>query len=444
MEDYRQIQRKRHEEWKQHQTEEDAKREANERKRILQEEQTFKDNFLSTEVTTWIAEGFDLDAARIIAMGLLQTHLLMKHQSVQFIHAKNSVPRLFGLCSMASDMKYYFFDLRLLMDHLFFKSRVSNSLSCPPHPSAPILFQTGVALDPSAWIVMLEYWKVVDPYQHLEYKTRPHYLHLKTIENEPHTDIDLQKYVTELCNAGNTISSPFDRDQQLGAFSVALPMTIMDPLVDYMDSGPLAVELCIPGHSLRVYAYCRNPDECSDHSTVRVPWRLKYLMKAFEDQEVYVRVFSPPAIPIEPNLPALRVIMVTKLPETTDEGELRAALNRTINHQRVVFPGQVILIYVQNVFGPIPFMVAQVYMKNGSHGRLPVGVTSVYGHGSGIDCAIETISDDRDEQTTTTQPGFEKYFVYLKNLKERSYDPGVTSSPPSHAMVAKSIRDNFF
>ena len=266
------------------------------------------------------------------------------------------------------------------------------------------------------------------------------------MENEPHTDADLQNYVVALCSPQEAQSSPFDRDQQLGAFSVALPTTVMDPLVDHMESGPLAVELCIPGHSLRVYAYCRNPDECSDPGTIRVPWRLKYLMKAFEDQEIHVRVFAPPMIPVEPNLPALRVIMVTKLPDTANEGELRVALNRSISHQRVVFPGQVILIYVPNIFGPIPFMVAQVYMKTGPQGRLPVGVTSVYGHGSGIDCAIETLdSAEYDGKSELpTQPGFEKYFVYLQNLKRRSYDVGVLPAAPSHNIIAQSIRDKFF
>jgi hypothetical protein len=312
-------------------------------------------------------------------------------------------------------------------------------------------------LDSASWTMLQEYWKVVDPYKQLDYKSNAYHLRLRTIENEPRTDEDLQNYVYELCAKDpSQWSSPFEKDTWMGAFSVALPSAIMSPLLDQItfDDGkspsqPLAVELCIPGHTPRVFAYCRNPDECSEHGTVQVPWRLKYMMKAFEDQEVHVRVFVPPLIPVGPNLPALRVITVTCLPESVSEADLRAALNHTLNHQRIVFPGQVVLAHLDNVYGPIPFMIAQVYTKNESStfGRRPIAVTSVYGHGSGVDCAIETLHHQDTDMDTEIErdssPGFEKYYTYLCNLKRRSKETDDISAP-TRQVIAKSIQDQFF
>lgn len=462
MEEYRRIQKERHAEWKRVQLEEERKIKEEERRQQQLQEQKTKDAFLTAEMEIWMKEGFEPTDAQVIAMFQYQIQQILTHQKdVKEIHSKESVPKLFGVCGMA-DTQYFFFDLRLLMDHVFLMpqkpsshTRHSRLVVQAPHP-APTLFHTGLALDAASWAILQEYWKVVDPYKQLEYKSNAYHLRLRTIENEPQTDEELQNYVYELCAKDpSQWSSPFEKDTWMGAFSVALPSTIMTGLLDQFtfddqksSSQPLAVELCIPGHTPRVFAYCRNPDECSNHGTIQVPWRLKYMMKAFEDQEVHVRVFVPPLIPVGPNLPALRVITVTRLPDTVSEGDLRTALNHTLNHQRIVFPGQVILAHLDNVYGPIPFMIAQVYTKNESStfGRRPIAVTSVYGHGSGVDCAIETLhhSDNMDTDTQhESPPGFEKYYTYLCNLKRRSHETENISAPTPQ-MIAKSIQDQFF
>jgi hypothetical protein len=447
MEEYRALQRQKHEQWKKAQEEEEMRKREEKRKEELRQEQKKKDDFIHSELDMWSKEGYEFEDCRCIAEMQYNTYLILKYQDVKFIHARESVPRLFGICAFIHET-YYFFDVRLLMDF--------NQLNCQTLPQItqitqttpiPRLFNTGIVLDETSYIIIQEYWNVVNPYRSIMYKSRPFMLHLKTREKSPVTDQDVQTYVASLCEKDDfQYVSPFEKDKTTGAFSVTLPESIMTPLLTFVsfddqktNQQPLAVELCIPGYSLRVYAYCRNPDEVSDPGTVIVPWRLKYMMKAFEDQEVYVRIISPPLIPVGKNLPALRLVSITKLPDHVDEVELRTSLHSTLNHMRVVFPSQVILLHVNNVYGPIPFMVSQVYTKNGQNGRIPCAVTSVFGHGSGVDCVVETThAEEKDEK-----PGFEKYFIYLCNLKRKTMSDDFIQQikPLDDQMVADSIRD---
>lgn len=449
MEEYRALQRQKHEQWKKAQEEEEKRRVEEKRKEDLRHEQQKKNDFIHAEMDMWMKEGYEFEDCQTIAEMQYNTHLTIKYQNVKFIHAQESVPRLFGICVYLHD-EYYFFDVRLLMDFIQLKPHLSPS----PSPS-PRLFNTGVMFDDTSFGLVQEYWNVVNPYKSLVYKSRPFMLHLKTREKSPLTDQDVQSYVASLCESDNFhYVSPFEKDKTTGAFSVALPETIMTPLLEFMsfddqklNQQPLAVELCVPGYSLRVYAYCRNPDEVSDPGTIIVPWRLKYMMKAFEDQEVYVRIISPPLIPVGKNLPALRLVSITKLPDHVDETELRTSLHDTLNHMRIVFPSQVILLYVKNVYGPIPFMISQVYTKKGAHERIPCAVTSVFGHGSGVDCVVETV----DTEEKGENPGFEKYFIYLCNLKRKTTSDEIlqksshptTVQPCDAKLVADSIRDQF-
>lgn len=442
MEEYRALQRQKHEQWKKAQEEEEKRRCEEKRKEDLRQEEQKKNEFIHAELEMWMKEGYEFEDCQTIAEMQYNTHLILKYQVVKFIHAKESVPRLFGICVFMKD-EYYFFDVRLFMDFIHLK---------PQTKQTPRLFNTSVVLDETSFGLVQDYWNVVTPYKSIVYKSRPFMLHLKTCEKSPVTDQDVQSYVATLCEKDDFhYVSPFEKDKATGAFSVALPESIMRPLLEFVsfddqktNQQPLAVELCVPGHSLRVYAYCRNPDEVSDPGTVHVPWRLKYMMKAFEDQEVYVRIISPPLIPVGKNLPALRLVSITKLPDHVDESELRLSLHATLNHIRVVFPSQVILLHVNNVYGPIPFMISQVYTKKGANERIPCAVTSVFGHGSGVDCVVETVNtDDQDDK-----PGFEKYFVYLCNLKRKTVVDSVDQSvidltKPDMTMVAESIRDQF-
>lgn len=426
MDEYRTLQKQRHAEWKR---QEDSKNESIRRQQEEEElkqqrvvEKKAQDTFITNEVEVWIKEGFDPEDAYNIAINLLNTHLTLKHQTVQYVHPIQTVPKLFGVCATAGQT-YYFFDLRLLMDQIHYTTITTT----------PQLFNLGVTLDESSWTVLNEYWTVVNPYKYIQYRSRQLVLRVKSIDIEPDDDTQIQSYVSTIClDESKHEKTHFDQDQYYGAFSVSLPPIIMDPLLDQMafssERSTIAVELCIPGVSPRVFAYCRNPDETSDNDTVGVPWRLKHIMNAFDDQNIFVRILDPPIIPKSPT-PALRVVSVVTLPETISSTILKQSFNESLNHQRVVFPGQTILVHVDGVFGPIPFMVAQVYTESLSDSqRRPVGVVSVYGHGDGIDCVVETVHEENSESTT----GFEKYYNYLSNLKKRrlSFLPPSLPPPP--------------
>jgi len=477
MEEYRLKQKQKYEEWKQSvlieekeklriKLEEEKQKQYEQECLRIEEEKKYKLDFLKHEEETWLKEGFCEDEVKIIAGHLLLVHLILKEHaaSIIAIQSINSVPKLFGAC-VKNLNRIYFFDIRLLMD----------VQSIIPKNFRPVIPRTDIAIDSKTWDHLQTYWHVVNPYKLLQYKTPPCKLSLRTIDDEPQSEDDIQSYMVNITSDVEqkmSKKSPFFEDDYYGAFSVSLPPTLIDPLYHALDGNhvPLAVELCIPGVSPRVYAYCRNPDERSPEGSVTIPWRLKYLLKAYEEQEIYVRVFYPPSIP-DSSLPAFRIITTTELPESITSTMVKTALNKSINHQRILFPGQVILARVgsEDFLGPVPFLVAQCYTKGSDPmeidlteddltedkdevekvweektfaTRCPVAVISVYGHGSGIDCTVET---KHSISTDTNTTGFEKYYNYLVNLK-KNYQHNVVSPPVTidKDAIARSIYDQVF
>lgn len=447
MDDIREIRRRQHEAWKKQSEEEEQRRSEEERRRSEEEQRVAEEkqraieertdeqkrkDFYESETKQWLSEGFNDMETGVITEMMYRTQQILKKQSVRKIHAVETVPRMYGVCALTAQDQYYFFDIRLQMDHCSY-ARAEIPMS------PPTLIGTNVTLDPMWWDRLLRYWKMIDPYRHNIYHTSPIKLSLVTFDFEPTTDEQLGSFISDISSPPKLETGlPYELDSYFGALSVALPSAVMDPILNQLvtQTQPLAVELCIPGSASRVFAYVRNPDEHSPPCTVHVPWRLKYLLKAFDNQEIYVRVFTPPSIPKSPT-PGFRIIAFVQV-ETADEDAVKRHLTESINHQRVLFPGQVILVHVPDVFGPIPFMVAQTYVGAERRIRVPAGVVGVYGHGDGMDCVIEAV---HDEKISKDVHGFEKYYTYIKNLKQRCV---VKCSPPTAHDIAKSIRTQFF
>lgn len=419
MEEYKLKQKQRYEEYKLKQKE---KEQIEEEKKLEIE----KINKRQQQIKQLCNEGFSHEDSVFITDFISEVEFIMNSMCIVFLNEFTTVPSRFrAYCietasssssssssSEPTQQVAYFFDLRLLMDCIEF-GYPSNIL--------PLV-------DSQHLKRLQSYWNIVNPYKNNSYFTEFVLLTVDLYDEEPKSDSQLQSYINKTLHSSDSRVDPFQKDYYYNANSVALPHSLFNGLMigNEFNDEPLAVELCVPGVSSRLYAYCRNPDHSSKPKQILMSWRMKCMLKCKKNDSIICRVLLPPSVPKQ--LPGFQLITTTRVPESVcSESELKQLLSDSVNYQRILFPEQVIWVQTRDPhFGPIPFLIGNVYTDLNSSSsspfpspsRVACSVISVHGKGNGFDCAVETVTDLCPSDDNLT--GKMKCYNYLKNLVKNS------------------------
>lgn len=438
MEEYRRIQQEKYNLYKQQEKEKLIQQQK-------QQEEIELKKYWDEQWNIWSNEGYSKSETQIIVDHLTLTFQQTKKHNIIYLHP--APPPQYKAIVKSIDDKYVQFDMRCLNNREFDSSRANN------------IPGTDIYLENHEVNRLENVWKVVNPCRNLTYLTSEIDLKVESFKNSIECDknnanlddiarrfVNIKFQSSGVCLGAST-NSKYTMDLIHGANSVSLPSSVFNPILTMLiDNNILtnslpAIVVEITSHdplkAERVYAYCRNPDTSSDFNSVEMPFRLKAILNVINGDKVRIRLLTP-SEPPQPPARALKITPIIEIPDdVADSSIIRKSLIESLNHQRIVYPGQVIFTYVPRSldFGPIPFMICQTYDKCG----VPTSVINVHGNGDGMELAIETLSNDSIGQ----ENGCEAVKNYYKNLsKNRRMDEYV--NPPTKEQVKLSIQKSFF
>lgn len=415
LKEYRKRMREKYNQLKEKEKEEENKRRQEDE---LEKKKLEKLRFVEEQRIFWSKEGYDEKEVDIIV-----SHLVYNKEKLESdlpilpvdSLSKSTCPDYFEAVVQLIDGSYALTDLRTLFGI-----------------SGTILYEDSNIPDthlfplPEEWTRLGVVWDVVNPYKKLSYLTKEYNFKVKSLTTEE-TSLKpsqlVNKYIFTYFQPSPYLTK-YEKEQIYGAQSVVLPRDVVKKLLKVMvehnvltNKAPaIVVEICSEKTSTprHVYAYCQNPDVHSRINTIQIPFLLRAVLGVNINDYVRVRFLVPPS-PCEPPKRAVKLMPIVDVPkDVSDEVTLREALRETLTHQRVISPGQVVLAYVTGSleFGPIPFLVAQTYGEN----NRPIALISVVGHGEGIDCGIEIMTNPDLVRSDSRLTGKDAVINYVQNL----------------------------
>jgi len=417
------------------------------REKQLEEEkaQRERQEYIKNQTTLWLKEGYNESQTAIIVNHLVRTRDLLTHHNVITEFCEQLPPDPFKAVVEIENHQHVMIDLRCLFQNREFD--LSRSHNIPG---------TDLYISLQEWKMLEPVWQVVNPFRDVSYLSSN--LDLRVEETRELPQGSRQTVVDRMiCTKYqpspimDIISLRYAMGWAHGANSVALPFSVVNPILNHMvdnnvltDAMPVLVAEISSHNPLqpeRVYAYCKNPDVHSKVGTIEMSFRLRAQLKVRKGEKVRIRLLQPSQPPLPP-IPTVKLSPVVDVPESVaDSKTLRSALIESFNFQQIVYPGQVIFAYVPDSisFGPIPFIICQTY---DSRGR-PVSVVSVHGHGKGIECAIETVSNPE----ILSNSGREAVLNYYDNLQQRvnfkTY-PTLKVPKPTPQQIVSCIKKDLF